>query len=955
MDSVITPQPTADTYGQGTDLTLLFQLARRCRSRCAVDVGAEKGSVTAAFLDHGFERVIALEPYPPHLAQLRSRFAGDDRVAVHGSAAAAEDGTATLRIAHDEHGRALDYFHSLSRIDDTTHVHWTGSVEVPCRTLASMVADGSLPAHVGVLKVDTEGHDLEVVRGLGALRPEIIMVEYWLDLPDTSGTCPWRLPQLLELLQPLGYRFHVFVARHEGFESVHLQPTEAIPGEWGNVILVHEDVLHDDMIAACGAAASAAARASIAAAQEQTRAAAAATAAATATIEQGQRRIAGLERIKDLAVRLDQELDRRVAPAHALQRLADSRERAFQRFLYKKEPLGPVGDLHDLPRITVVVPVRNGAGCIGDCLASITAQGYPDLELIVVDGASTDGTLDAVRRSGASVAALVSEPDRGMYDAIGKGFDLATGDILCYLNADDQFEPGGLLRVGRHFRDHPRHAVVYHEDTVQVDGWRFPNQQQPRVSFIYLLRGHILFQDGVFFRRRAYRAVGGVDRTMRLAGDWDLWARLAREFPFHRLPHHASSFRIRAGQLSEDIGAYHSEVEAARARLQRSTSRLAMASHVPDYLLTRACNAWRRLTRSRRFFYPWPGARALPPGRPPEADAPQPRCPITREAPDRLLFSSRDTRFGDERISYVYYHSGSHLAMLHPVLDPAELERVHLAYSGERRIRTPAPGYASPYAGYRGGGRLRRLMARAMQKPSRLARSHWSHDAFAELRQVTAGIAPRAPRLLDVGCFDGRLLTAAAAAGWSCHGLEPNAEAAKRAAGLGHVVWTVSAEDAVHHVPAGVRFDVIHLGQVIEHLADPLSVLRRLSLLLEPDGVLVVSTPNLDSLQIDLFGPTWSHWHPPFHRWIFSRRSLGALAACAGLEVARFRTYSHPYWTWMSQKLNQLGLGGSVPHDIEIPHHEALRAEALCAWSRRFWDRRGRGDYCYAVLRKARP
>src|SRR6185437_11070841 len=110
------------------------------------------------------------------------------------------------------------------------------------------------------------------------------------------------------------------------------------------------------------------------------------------------------------------------------------------------------------------------------------------------------------------------------------------------LNADDVLEPGGLLRVGEYFRDHRWAKVIYHEDTVTMDGWRFPNVAQPYVDVYKLLAGHTLFQDGIFFRRSAYRMVGGINRDLKRAGDWDLWVRMARMFGLRRARGHVSSF-----------------------------------------------------------------------------------------------------------------------------------------------------------------------------------------------------------------------------------------------------------------------------------------------------------------------------------------------------------------------------------------------------------------------------
>ncbi len=121
-----------------------------------------------------------------------------------------------------------------------------------------------------------------------------------------------------------------------------------------------------------------------------------------------------------------------------------------------------------LPRITIVTPVYNGAAYIREAIESVFSQNYPNLEYIVVDGGSTDATLEIVKSFQGQNIRVISEPDNGMYDALAKGFALATGDILGWLNSDDLFEPNGLLRAGQWFQQHPDQHIVYHEDNVPL-------------------------------------------------------------------------------------------------------------------------------------------------------------------------------------------------------------------------------------------------------------------------------------------------------------------------------------------------------------------------------------------------------------------------------------------------------------------------------------------------------
>ena len=620
----------------------------------------------------------------------------------------------------------------------------------------------------------------------------------------------------------------------------------------------------------------------------------------------------------------------------------------------------PWRGLRSLPRISIVTPVKNGQKWVRQTIESVLGQGYPNLEYIVVDGGSTDGTLDILNEYRGRISRILCEPDEGMYDAIGKGFAAATGEVLGYLNCDDLYEPGGLLRVGEYFRRHPRARVVYHEDTVTIDGWRFPNSAQPRVDVYKLLDRHTLFQDGVFFRKSAYKLVGGVNRELKRAGDWDLWVRLARMFGLRRAPGHVSSFRIRPGQISEDRGAYQEELEKAR---QRFLSRFGLAGRIRCRMIrgfNAILNGIERRVMRRQLF--WPVDRCgkpYPPGDAPPLVPGKPVCPLTGQAPDRLLFSARDTRFGDSRIHYVYYDSSVGMAMAYPPMSQDDLNELYEKHYSQplTTVVAPDPAYHSPYKNFRGGNIVARNLYRA-PSPWWWFRKIRYHDASAEevLGSIRGVASPQDARVrfLDVGCFEGDLLEKLnQMTRWQVFGLEANAKAVQVARDKGHRVWQASAEDAPFVVPEEQSFDLIFLGQTMEHLDDPLAALNRLRPLLAPGGAIVVTVPNLDSKQVEFFGPTWAHWHMPYHRTLLSRRALRRLAQLAGMKVDRLRTRTHPYWTTMSVQLNRLGLGAVVPHTAYFSNVMAMHGTRLTGWCRLLWDWRGRGDYLFAVLRPA--
>jgi glycosyltransferase involved in cell wall biosynthesis/2-polyprenyl-3-methyl-5-hydroxy-6-metoxy-1,4-benzoquinol methylase len=644
-------------------------------------------------------------------------------------------------------------------------------------------------------------------------------------------------------------------------------------------------------------------------------------------------------------------------------RFFDKTSKATQQFIISW-PHGRRRKTRPLPRISIVTPVYNGESHIRETIESVLSQDYPKLQYIVVDGGSTDRTLEIIDEYKDRISRIISEPDHGMYDAIGKGFDASDGEILGYLNADDLFEPGGLLRVGQWFRDHPGAQVVYHEDSVWFDGWKFPNAPQPpRIDRLTMLKGHTMFQDGVFFRRRAYQAVGGINRKMRRAGDWDLWVRLSGRFRMYRANPHVSCFRIRPGQISQDLAAYNAELEYSKTQWKQKIGQRALRISAVRHWTRRTYNLlWRKLV-PRPLYYPLPQSGCIygfhpTPGKAPPCLPDQPRCPLTGARPDRVIFSSRDTRFGDELINHIYHCSPTDIAITYPPLSKEQLNGLYEKHYSKRdgEILYPPIEYASPYKTYLGGNLFDKLAFRTVI-PSIASQRFltWEDETCRQILAAVRGL-PReggAVNFLDVGCFNGKLLSSISAqTDWQTYGLEANAKAVEAARAQGHQVWQGFAEDAAFVIPEDMFFDVIYLGQTLEHFIDPLTVIRRLRALLKPGGRMVLSTPNLGSQQVKIFGPTWAHWHPPYHRHIFSRKSLAILARQCDLEMLGIESYSHIYWTCMSVQLNRIGCGGAVPHTVDFPDDIVRIAASLTLWSKLLWDWRGRGDYLVTVFRK---
>lgn len=620
------------------------------------------------------------------------------------------------------------------------------------------------------------------------------------------------------------------------------------------------------------------------------------------------------------------------------------------------------GRSRHLPKITVVTPVYNCKEYLRQSIESVLRQEYPFVEYIVVDGGSTDGSLEIINeyrlRSDFNhrISKVISEPDNGMYDAISKGFLHCTGDILCYLNADDFYECGGLQSIGEYFSRHPHISVIYHEDVVQVDGWKYPNRRQPlKVSIIDMVNAHILFQDGLFWRRKAYEAVGGINKKFQLAGDFDLWLRLSAKYQFKRRTGHVSCFRIRAGQLSNNMTAYNDEVVISIREYLGSVSLFTRICLKLRCKLQKYVKYWRHPPHDRLYFSIDRGFPPISSSNNYLASLDVARSPIDGSPADRLLFTTPDTRFGDNDLNHIYLDEQHDIAITHPLISSDRLDELYRRNYSNPSDKIKHPIGNSPYRYFDGMAFWEKLFLKLpLNLLGWLSPNAWSDNTIREIYQIlkSCGVNTHHQiRFLDTGCFEGNLLSQIKnKTDWCGFGIEPNHQAVSVACEKGHQVWECHAEDAVEILPPNIHFDVIYMGQSIEHVDNPVHVLSRLRLLLSPGGIIILSTPNLNSRQIDWFGPTWAHWHPPYHRFIFSRNGLESLARQVGLLPISFMSFSHPYWTTMSLAQNSLGLAGSASHSVNFGQKLGVRAQRIQFLNNLLWNFLGKGDYCFIAL-----
>ncbi len=189
------------------------------------------------------------------------------------------------------------------------------------------------------------------------------------------------------------------------------------------------------------------------------------------------------------------------------------------------------------PRITIVTPSYNQAAFIETAIRSVIIQGYPNLEYFIMDGGSTDGSVDIIRRYGPWLAGWVSEPDAGQSAAINKGWKKATGDIVAWLNADDFYLPGALSRVAQAFVNNNQARVLCGIGEIRnASGDVLLSMKNPSSFDPYALLaacGGVPLQPSVFLNRQVLDEVGYLNEELHYTMDWEYWIRIGLRYPGH--------------------------------------------------------------------------------------------------------------------------------------------------------------------------------------------------------------------------------------------------------------------------------------------------------------------------------------------------------------------------------------------------------------------------------------
>lgn len=206
---------------------------------------------------------------------------------------------------------------------------------------------------------------------------------------------------------------------------------------------------------------------------------------------------------------------------------------------------------------SIVTPSFNQANYIERTIRSVLEQDGVQVEYIVIDGGSHDGSVDVIKKFEDKMAVWISEEDNGQTDALNKGFHRATGDIYAWINSDDTYEPGALKAAAAYFERHPEVGMIY-GDAYFIDEndkriGKFPAAQTDHAR---LRNGYVhIPQQSAFFRASVWEQVGPLDPDFFFAMDYDLWVRIAKVTKIVYLPgNYWANFRLhlKAKTISAD-------------------------------------------------------------------------------------------------------------------------------------------------------------------------------------------------------------------------------------------------------------------------------------------------------------------------------------------------------------------------------------------------------------------
>jgi glycosyltransferase involved in cell wall biosynthesis len=225
-----------------------------------------------------------------------------------------------------------------------------------------------------------------------------------------------------------------------------------------------------------------------------------------------------------------------------------------------------------MPLVSIVTISFNQAAFLERAIRSVVEQDYRDVEYIVVDPGSTDGSRDIIEKYRSRIATVILEPDGGPANGLNKGFAAATGEIFGYINADDAYLPGAITKVAAAFQSRPGADVIYgHCYIVDREGMVIRRSRSVPFNLrLYAYGGVVVMQQSTFFRRRAFEEVGGFNEINRTSWDAELLMDMAlKGSRLDMVDDYWSVYAIYPGSITASVK-YNQQYDADRARMFRT-------------------------------------------------------------------------------------------------------------------------------------------------------------------------------------------------------------------------------------------------------------------------------------------------------------------------------------------------------------------------------------------------
>jgi glycosyltransferase involved in cell wall biosynthesis len=258
------------------------------------------------------------------------------------------------------------------------------------------------------------------------------------------------------------------------------------------------------------------------------------------------------------------------------------------------DPSTVSGQVAPWPRVSIVTPSYNQGQFIEETIRSVLLQGYPNLEYIIIDGGSTDGSVEIIRKYEPWLAYWVSEPDKGQSDAINRGFQRAHGEIFAWLNCDDTYLPGAVRTAIQSLTEYPDTTMVYGGANYVDDNGKLLRRGRSVEFDLDRPCESIIPQPAAFFRKAAFEEVGRLDVNFHYRMDLDLWVRMALKFKMQNIPYAFVNIRVSLDTKTTSLSEKHWK------ELSLIGERYGLKAVSPEYVLQR--RARKRLNRGIMLY-----------------------------------------------------------------------------------------------------------------------------------------------------------------------------------------------------------------------------------------------------------------------------------------------------------------------------------------------------------------